>query len=530
MTAHRAGVRPAPLRLPGAGAGRARPGRHPDHAVRAGRLRRRRRQPDRRAWGWTPTAAPTGRAFVDAVGWLEERGALRLADGSTRGWAGDPGAGEALYDIARDVVLAVFRPPRVLQHVDSVAALLGHDRRSQAATAGAAHGRRRRARRALVEHAGGATTPRSTRGCANHAARARLWPRTSRGSPGWRVERRAEGVRWSTPPALSPSAASRHGGTVAQAALLLLGEMADRVVDPDAAASARLPAPRRPSARDALVDRDRRRPARRRASSSGLADEPSAEPGGRARAGPERAAGTRWSATAGCAAPCDELVERYAKAFGAEWQADPDGCARRRVDLLARTGSSSRSPGGVLVLPAGRPLPQRARSGSSAAHRPCSTSMPRSHDHRPTVAMSDPHGTRFRPTRAGIINLWDYRDEEFVFVDGRLVLRGPERLGQDQGPGGAVPVRAGRADRAAPAQPVRLRGPHDEVQPALPRAGAALRATCGWSSATDDTARRSRSASGCRPAGTPTRSSAGTSWSTGGSASTSRCSTPTTAR
>ncbi len=37
---------------------------------------------------------------------------------------------------------------------------------------------------------------------------------------------------------------------------------------------------------------------------------------------------------------------------------------------------------------------------------------------------------RFRPTRAGIINLWDYRDEEFVFADGRLVLRGPNGSGK----------------------------------------------------------------------------------------------------
>ncbi len=38
--------------------------------------------------------------------------------------------------------------------------------------------------------------------------------------------------------------------------------------------------------------------------------------------------------------------------------------------------------------------------------------------------------TRFRPTRAGIINLWDYRDEEFLFVDGWLVLRGPNGSGK----------------------------------------------------------------------------------------------------
>lgn len=38
--------------------------------------------------------------------------------------------------------------------------------------------------------------------------------------------------------------------------------------------------------------------------------------------------------------------------------------------------------------------------------------------------------SRFRPTRAGIVNLWDYRDEEFVFADGRLVLRGPNGSGK----------------------------------------------------------------------------------------------------
>ncbi|MFE3986128.1 TIGR02680 family protein [Nocardia tengchongensis] len=39
-------------------------------------------------------------------------------------------------------------------------------------------------------------------------------------------------------------------------------------------------------------------------------------------------------------------------------------------------------------------------------------------------------GVRFVPTRAGIINLWDYRDQEFCFADGRLVLRGPNGSGK----------------------------------------------------------------------------------------------------
>lgn len=37
---------------------------------------------------------------------------------------------------------------------------------------------------------------------------------------------------------------------------------------------------------------------------------------------------------------------------------------------------------------------------------------------------------RFAPTRGGVINLWDYRDEEFVFAGGWLVLRGPNGSGK----------------------------------------------------------------------------------------------------
>jgi uncharacterized protein (TIGR02680 family) len=37
---------------------------------------------------------------------------------------------------------------------------------------------------------------------------------------------------------------------------------------------------------------------------------------------------------------------------------------------------------------------------------------------------------RFRPTRAGVINVWDYADEEFVFAGGRLVLRGHNGSGK----------------------------------------------------------------------------------------------------
>lgn len=38
--------------------------------------------------------------------------------------------------------------------------------------------------------------------------------------------------------------------------------------------------------------------------------------------------------------------------------------------------------------------------------------------------------SRFRPTRAGVVGLWDYRDAAFAFADGRLVLRGANGSGK----------------------------------------------------------------------------------------------------
>ena len=46
------------------------------------------------------------------------------------------------------------------------------------------------------------------------------------------------------------------------------------------------------------------------------------------------------------------------------------------------------------------------------------------------MASQSPASARFKPTRAGIINLWDYFDEEFAFGDGRLALRGHNGSGK----------------------------------------------------------------------------------------------------
>ncbi|MGH8993880.1 MAG: TIGR02680 family protein, partial [Acidimicrobiia bacterium] len=44
--------------------------------------------------------------------------------------------------------------------------------------------------------------------------------------------------------------------------------------------------------------------------------------------------------------------------------------------------------------------------------------------------MTAPHQERWRPSRAGLVNLWRYWDETFVFHGGRLLLRGPNGCGK----------------------------------------------------------------------------------------------------
>src|SRR5689334_9148716 len=47
-----------------------------------------------------------------------------------------------------------------------------------------------------------------------------------------------------------------------------------------------------------------------------------------------------------------------------------------------------------------------------------------------TSVRETPMSDRFKPTRAGVINVWDYVDEEWVFADGRLALRGHNGSGK----------------------------------------------------------------------------------------------------
>ncbi|PWR17155.1 TIGR02678 family protein [Micromonospora sicca] len=296
--------------------------------------------------GLDPDHGPDRRAFVDAVGWLEERGVLRLADGSSAAWASDPGAGEALYDVARDVVFALFRPTRVVQHVESVSALLGRTMTSS----GNAERRQaaRAARRAVVEspvvyHADvDPVVANHLRGSALAADLARL--------TGLRVERRAEGV-------LLVDTAGFTGerfpgtGSVAQAAVLLAVEMADRVVDPDGRRVKRLVPPDGYGRQQALVGQI----------DAGL---PTATLVRLDDTGPvelwttEDEIGSDETDGAGrlpfvtdsfLRNAVGEILQRYGSAFGVQWHADPDRLRDEAVALLERFGAVTVVPGGVLV-------------------------------------------------------------------------------------------------------------------------------------------------------------------------------------
>ena len=178
-------------------------------------------------------------AFVDAVAWLEARGAVRTADGSAAAWASDPERAEALYDIDREVTTAVYRPNRVLQHLGSVGELLGRE-----GVGGISQGREerrrtasRRARRLVLEQPAVyyADVDEDLRGQLRAPGLAEDLERLT----GLTVERRAEGLALLDSARRFSDLGFPAGGTVAQAALLLGARIAEQAARPG---TERLPA------------------------------------------------------------------------------------------------------------------------------------------------------------------------------------------------------------------------------------------------------------------------------------------------
>ena len=313
--------------------------------------------------GFDPARSAADRnAFVDAVTWLERRGAVRVADGSVASWARDPQAGEALYHLDQAILTALFKPSRVLQHIPGVAGLLTrpatHSRNARRREAAL------RARRLLVE------TPVAYLAEVDADTRANLRTRTViedvERLTGGTVERRAEGLALiNTTPGQFSDLRFPATGTIPQAALLLLVAIGDRLVDPDAHPPPRSPLTTAAERLDGLVaGLDAALP---RAGSLQLltagADPDGPDPGPADE--PDDPLDDAAEASATCpfldsgwlAATMNDIVARYGSGFSADMRADPARLLAGALDLLAslrlveRVNTGAGPAGGIRVLP-----------------------------------------------------------------------------------------------------------------------------------------------------------------------------------
>jgi uncharacterized protein (TIGR02678 family) len=316
---------------------------------------------------------PDRDAFVDAVTWLTERGALTLADGSATAWAGDPERAEALYDIDREILLAVHHPTRVLQHLTSVTALLD-SAGALGMSAGRAAQRRdqaRRARRLVLENpvAYYADADTELLGQLRAPALAEDLERLT----GLTVERRAEGVALIDTSGRLSDIRFPGGGTVAQAALLLAARISAAVQRSGRHALELLPAP---TAAERLTARARRidgaLPTRSVMPGFAAPDETDAAAAAAAggsyepyepyethepyetqdEAGQERAE-TRYPfvTDSWLRGRLKEITGEYGAGFAADLRGDPDRLLDQALALLAAMSLITRVDGGALALP-----------------------------------------------------------------------------------------------------------------------------------------------------------------------------------
>lgn len=312
---------------------------------------------------------PDRDAFVDAVAWLETRGALRMADGSAAEWVNDPERAEALYDIDREVVGAIYAPSRVLQHLSSVTELLDGPGGGPSGGPGATvpaqgrearrRGNARRARRLVLEHpvVYYADVEADLRGQLRSAGLAEDVERLT----GLGLERRAEGVALISAGQRFTDVTFPSTGTVAQAALLLCARIAGYLRHHSARIE-RLPAA---TAAERLAEAARRidaaLPDRGRVADvlAGQAGWPEAGDAGPADGTGSASAEEDEGAEAAYPFLSDawlrielrKLVEDFGAGMAEKQAADPGHLLAEAVALLASVGLVAKVDGGVLVLP-----------------------------------------------------------------------------------------------------------------------------------------------------------------------------------
>jgi uncharacterized protein (TIGR02678 family) len=294
--------------------------------------------------GFDPTVSAHKAAVVDVLGWLVDRGALRLSDGSIEAWARDGDHGDALYDIDHDICAVLFKPARPVQHLTSAAGLLD-DPLSR--VDGAVHPQAvaQRARRLLTERpvvyyadVEPAVADQLRRpGLAEDLAR----------FTGLVVERRAEGVMLADAGgAFTDRPFPGRGGAVNRTAGLLLAKIADLLEDP-AHEPALVETPNEADDHAALVARvDAGLPEAGVVRELAWTPPEPADTGGPAVTAPLVERGRLETMI-------DELFAEFgAASFTSAWQHDPHGLLEAAVTFLSELSLLRPVPGGVLVLPA----------------------------------------------------------------------------------------------------------------------------------------------------------------------------------
>jgi uncharacterized protein (TIGR02678 family) len=301
-------------------------------------------------------------AFVDAVAWLEARGALRMADGSAAEWVNDPERAEALYDIDREVVAAIYAPSRVLQHLSSVTELLSGTDRGPGAQGINAQRRvvARRARRLVLENpvVYYADVDPGLRGQLRSPALAEDLERLT----GLPLERRAEGIALVNAGQRLSDATFPGTGTVAQAALLLCARIAgylqrnrSRVEHLPAATAAERLAEAARRIDSAVPDRGRVADLLATGGADFRAVPPFTPATGRDdETGEPADAGDvsyPFLSEMWLRAELRKLVDEFGAGMAEKQVADPAGLLTEALSLLTDVGLVARVDGGVLVLP-----------------------------------------------------------------------------------------------------------------------------------------------------------------------------------
>ncbi|XVQ82082.1 DUF2398 family protein [Microbispora siamensis] len=289
--------------------------------------------------GFDPAIGSHKAAIVDVLGWLVDRGALRLSDGSLEWWARDTERGDALYDIDHDICAVLFKPARPVQHLTSAAGLVHEPPHSNPA---------RRARRLLVEFP--VVYYADVEPEVADALRAPGLAEDLVRFTGLVLERRAEGVMLADPGGVfTDRPFPGRGNAVSRAAGLLLAKIADLLEDPEHVPEP-LPVPALADDQANIVERmDAGLP--RDGIVAELAWSPSeAEQSPDDRPTPAEAPFVERSRLE---TMTTELYDEFgAASFTTTWQQDPRGLLDAVVGFLADLMLLRPVPGGVLVLPA----------------------------------------------------------------------------------------------------------------------------------------------------------------------------------